>query len=77
MSDEARLYDEFFEWLDSNVPPIHIPTLLPGLEGFEMLASDFLAEVKRAVYTGNGYDHYADVLFELWYKQKHGDKLPL
>lgn len=75
MSDEARLYDEFFEWLDARVEPIKIPSLFPELEGFEMTASDFLAEVKRAVYTGKGYDHYADVLFELWFKKRNEGKL--
>jgi hypothetical protein len=75
MNDGARLYDEFFDWLDNRVAPIKIPSLFPELEGFEMSASDFLAEVKRGVYTGDGYDHYCDVLFEIWFKNKQEGKL--
>ncbi len=76
MSDEARLYDEFFEWLDAAVPPVKIPTLFPELEGFEMSASDFLAEIKKSVYVGDGYhDHYCDVLFDTWFRYKQEGKL--
>lgn len=72
MNDTAKLYDEFFEWLDTKISDIQIPTLFPELAGFEMSASDFLSQIKKSVYIGDGYhDNYADVLFDLWYKNKN------
>lgn len=71
MSTMTKLYDEFYTWLDTKVPPVQMPTLFEELQGFELSATCFLDHVKHKVFTGSRYDQYLDVLFELWYKHVH------
>ncbi len=66
MKSESELYDDFFDWLDEAMGPVKVPTLFASLPGFEMPASDFLTEIRRAVFIGDRHDQYCDVLFELW-----------
>lgn len=69
---KATLYDEFYRWIDDNMPPIIVPTLLEELGGFEMRSSDFMMELSKRTMTEKGRDYYTDVLYELWYKNKYG-----